>query len=149
MQAECGCLGRTIPLASPIKSDSTAKLVRETGVRHRYGRSPIAWLRVMKRFLALLMTLAIPCKVWCGLKSLTVHSCCDSGHAQPNSSHRNRDCCEIDRSVPEIESRIAAPTCPLLEASAVLVIGTTLSDGPMYVPERSVLVTFSSVSQRI
>jgi hypothetical protein len=78
-----------------------------------------------------------------------VQTCCDSGHTQPNSGHRNRDCCEIDRSVPEIKSRIAAPTRPLLAASAVLVIATTLSDDPMYVPERTVLVALSSVPQRI
>jgi hypothetical protein len=132
-----------------MKRDSTAMPVQETGVRHRYGRSPLVWLRVLKLFLALLVTLAVPCKVWCGFKSLKVQSCCNSGHAQPNSGHRNRDCCEIDRSIPEIESRIAAPAPPLLAASAVGVIATTLSDGPMDVSERTFLVTLSSVSQRI
>jgi hypothetical protein len=132
-----------------MRRDSSVMPVREPGVKHRHSRSPLAWLRVLKLFLALVATVVIPCKVWCGLESLTVHPCCGSRHTQPNDGHRNRDCCQIDRSAAEIGSRIGATILPILAASAVLVIATTLSGGPMYVPERTVLVAPSSVSQRI
>src|SRR5260370_8735632 len=134
-----------------MKRNSSAMAVPETGVTHRRSRSSLAWLRLLRVLLVLIATLALACKPWCSLQQFKAasgaHSYCCSGHTQPKSGHRNRDCCQIDRSVPEIGSRIeAAPTLPLLVVSPVRVIAATLTNGPISVADGPVQIACASVS---